>query len=143
MTTTPLDVGYRFARTLSLRNDEIIAGARFLDDKNPIHNDPVLAAASRFGRLIACGPHVSGIHACMLPTHCTALGYDVLGTVFTVRYTAPVDANTQHDLTWTITAITQHRSGGNLIDWTGTVTNQTNERVCIEATGQTLATSTL
>ena len=143
MTTTPLDVGYRFARTLTLSNDEIIAGARFLDDQNPIHNDPVLAAASRFGGLIACGPHVSGIHACMLPTHCTALGYDVLGTVFTVRYTAPIHADILHDLAWTITAITQHRSGGNLIDWTGTVTNQTSERVCIQATGQILATSTL
>jgi 3-hydroxybutyryl-CoA dehydratase len=137
-TSAPLDLGYRFARTLTLSNDEIIAGARFFDDQNPIHNDLTLAATSRFGGLIACGPHVSGIHACMLPTHCTNLGYDVLGTVFTVRYTAPVHADTLHELAWTITAITPHRSGGNLIDWTGTVTNQTTERVCIEATGQIL-----
>jgi 3-hydroxybutyryl-CoA dehydratase len=141
MNFAPLDLGYRFARTLTLSNDEIIAGAQFLDDQNPIHNELTLAATSRFGGLIACGPHVSGIHACMLPTHCTSLGYDVLGTVFTVRYTAPVHADALHELAWTITAITPHRSGGNLIDWTGTVTNQAAERrVCIEATGQILAT---
>jgi 3-hydroxybutyryl-CoA dehydratase len=140
MTFTPLDLGYRFARTLTLSNDEIIAGAQFLDDQNPIHNDPAHAATSRFGGLIACGPHISGIHACMLPTHCTSLGYDVLGTLFTVRYTAPFHTDTLHELAWTITAITTHRSGGNLIDWTGTVTTQTSERVCIEATGQILTT---
>jgi hypothetical protein len=56
----------------------------------------------------------------MLPTHCTALGYDVLGTTFTVRYTAPVHARMDHDLRWVVTATTTHRRG-ELIDWTGTV----------------------
>lgn len=140
MTITTLDLGYRFAKALRLSSDEIIAGAQFLDDQNPIHNDPAHFATLRFGGLIACGPHVSGIHACMLPTHCTSLGYNVLGTVFTVRYSAPFHADTLHDLAWTITALAPHRSGGNIIDWTGTVTNQTSGQSCIEATGQILTT---
>lgn len=140
MDARPLEPGYRIVDTLTLTEDEIISGAKFLNDRNPIHNDPVLAAASRFGGVIACGPHVSGIHACMLPSHCTDLGFDVLGTVFTVRYTAPFHANVLHDLNWAVSAIAPHRSAGNFVEWTGAVSSRATGVVCIEATGQVLVT---
>jgi hypothetical protein len=78
----------------------------------------------------------------MLATHCTELGFDVLGTVFTVRYTAPVRANVLHDLDWSMTAVTLHRSGGHLIDWSGRVRARRDGRIAIEATGQVLVMST-
>ena len=140
MDSFAFDIGYRIEDTLALTDEEIVTGARFLNDRNPIHSDPTAPATLRFGGLIACGPHVSGIHACMLPTHCTALGFDVLGTVFTVRYAAPFRANVKHDFAWSVNAVTRHRSGGNLIDWVGTVTSRPTNVVCIEATGQILAT---
>lgn len=139
MSLGPLELGYRIVDTLTLTEDEIINGARFLNDRNPIHNDPIAAAASRFGGLIACGPHVSGIHACMLPSHCTDLGFDVLGTAFTVRYSAPFHPNVLHDLVWSVSAVAPHRSGGEFIEWTGTVSSRVSGVVCIEATGQVLA----
>jgi acyl dehydratase len=137
----PLAAGYRFAQTLSWDEEEIVAGARFLDDRNPVHNDHAAATASRFGRLIACGPHISGIHACMLPTHCTSRGFGVLGTFFTVRYSAPVFANTPYELHWTVTAATPHKSGGHIMDWVGAVGPSEGGRACIDATGQLLVTS--
>ena len=140
MSSSNLEPGYCFERELLLTEVEIIAGARFLGDRNPLHNDPLAAAQSRFKGLIACGPHVSGIHACMLPTRCTELGYDVLGTVFTVRYTAPVLAQVRYQLAWTITTVTEHRNGGHFIDWTGTITNPNTNYNSVEATGQILAT---
>lgn len=132
-------VGYSIHTTLCLTDDEIVAGARFMGDGNPIHNDPSAPATIRFGGLIACGPHVSGIHACMLPSHCTSLGLDVLGTVFTVRYTAPFRANVVHDLSWVVGTVVPHRSGGSLVNWNGQVVDRQGA-VCIEATGQVLVT---
>jgi 3-hydroxybutyryl-CoA dehydratase len=140
MAATSLHVGFRISEKLVLNDDEIIAGARFLNDRNPLHNDVEKAGRSKFGGLIACGPHVSGIHACMLPTHCTELGYDVLGTVFTVRYTAPVLAQVALELSWTIASMSEHRSGGQLVDWQGTVGEEASGRICIDATGQVLLT---
>jgi 3-hydroxybutyryl-CoA dehydratase len=134
-----LGLGYRLVMSLTLTNDAIISGAKFLNDRNPIHNDVTVAAASRFGGLIACGPHVSGLHACMLPSFFTEVGANVLGTYFTVRYAAPVHANVPHELHWEISKLEPHRSGGTLIDWAGAVTSQATHRTCIEATGQVLA----
>jgi acyl dehydratase len=42
--------------------------ARTMGDANPMHHDEAFATPSRFGGLIACGPHISGLHRCMLPT---------------------------------------------------------------------------
>ncbi len=134
-----LTVGDRIARTLTLTPDELIAGARFLEDANPLHNDPVLAARSRFGGLIASGPHIGGLHACMLPTYCTGLGLNVLGTQFTTRYLGPVMVDIEHELAWVVTAIANHKSGGWLVDWSGTIsTFATNPIVCVQTIGQLL-----
>ncbi len=86
------------SRSLELSAEEITAGARFLGDHNPLHGDPAAAAASRFGGLIASGPHVAGLHATMIPTELTAYGAP-LGLEFTVRYVAPVKPGTI-TMTW-------------------------------------------
>jgi 3-hydroxybutyryl-CoA dehydratase len=135
----PLRVGDRIARTLALNAAQLIAGAEFLQDANPLHNDAAVAARSRFGGLIASGPHIGGIHACMLPTHCNHLGLDVLGTYFTTRYVAPVMVDVEHELAWIVTMITPHKSGGWLVDWTGTIsTFAANPVCCVQTTGQLL-----
>jgi 3-hydroxybutyryl-CoA dehydratase len=136
---TALTVGDRIARTVTLSPAELIAGAKFLQDANPLHNDAEVAAKSRFGGLIASGPHIGGIHACMLPTHCNDLGLNVLGTYFTTRYLAPVMVDVEHELAWVVTAIANHKSGGWLVDWSGTIsTFATNPACCVQTTGQLL-----
>lgn len=145
---SPLRPGDVIRRTITLSEDDIRAGADFLDDQNPIHRDA--DAAGRFGRVIACGPHIGGIHACMLPTHCASIGLDVLGTTFTTRYVGPVYAGIEHELTWTVTGATAHRSGGYLVDWEGEVRRMEASSpsdapvgggaACILTTGQVLIT---
>jgi acyl dehydratase len=137
----PFFVGYRFSQPGKWTEDDLIAGARFLDDRNPLHNDPEAARSGRFGRLIASGPHISGLHACMLPTHCVGLGIEVLGTNFTIRYAAPVFAATDYVLTWEVVGLKDHRSGASLVDWVGSVAELSEGRASIEATGQILVTA--
>jgi 3-hydroxybutyryl-CoA dehydratase len=135
----PFRIGDRIARTICLSGHEIIVGAKFLEDANPLHNDAEVAAKSRFGGLIASGPHIGGIHACMLPTHCNRLGLDVLGTYFTTRYRSPVTADVEHELAWVVTGVASHKSGGWLVDWAGTIsTFATNPVCCVQTTGQLL-----
>jgi 3-hydroxybutyryl-CoA dehydratase len=136
----PFEIGHAISRTLVFTSEDIITGARFLQDSNPLHNDRAVAEASRFGGLIACGPHVSGIHACMLPSHCADQGLRVLGTVFSVRYTGPVLASVSYELNWTVTQVSAHRSVGHFVGWTGTVHTESDQQVCIEATGEVLVT---
>jgi acyl dehydratase len=137
-----LRIGDRIAKTVTLTASEVIAGAKFLGDENPLHNEPETAAGSRFGALIASGPHVGGLHACMLPTHCASLGLGVLGTYFTTRYLAPVLADVEHELAWIVTSVNAHKSGGHLVDWTGTIsTFPPNPVTCVATTGQVLILS--
>jgi acyl dehydratase len=131
-------IGYSFYASGRWSEAELIIGARFLGDQNPFHNDVDAARTGRFGRLIACGPHISGIHACLLPTHCTTRGLEVIGTSFTTRYSAPVFAHVAYVMSWEVVGLVTHRSGGTLVDWTGTVTSEASPRPSIEATGQVL-----
>jgi acyl dehydratase len=137
----PFSIGYAFHETAQWNQEDLMRGARFLGDQNPLHNDLEAARVGRFGRLIACGPHISGIHACLLPTHCTHLGFEVVGTNFTIRDTGPVFADTTYKLAWEVVAIAAHRSGGHLVDWAGSVRSDDSERPSIEATGQVLVAS--
>jgi acyl dehydratase len=134
----PFDIGYAFHEAGRWTETELMIGARFLGDRNPLHNDVEAARAGRFGRLISCGPHISGLHACLLPTHCTELGLDVVGTSFTTRYTAPVFADVDYTLAWEVIGVKSHRSGGKLVDWIGAVSKRESKRSSIEATGQVL-----
>ena len=99
----PVSEGFTVSRLLALSPEDIIAGACFLDDRNPLHHDPVAAAASRFGGLIASGPHIAGLHAAMAATELSAYGAP-LGLEFTIRYAAPVKPGTL-TLTWTVTSV--------------------------------------
>ena len=53
--------GQRSERRVVLTAEEIVRAARDLGDENPLHYDAELAAASRFGGLIASASHTIGL----------------------------------------------------------------------------------
>jgi len=99
-----LAVGERFTRRASFDADSIRSFATLCGDHNPLHHDERAAAASRFGTLIASGPHVvalmMGLDASFLSRDADALG---LG--FEFRFVKAVPAGTELTLEWTITGI--------------------------------------
>ncbi len=122
----PVEVGWTISRSLRLTAADIVAGALFLDDRNPLHNDEAVAAASRFGELIASGPHVAGLHASMLPTELSAFGAP-LGLEFTVRYVAPVKAG-NITMQWSVVSVDAKASlGGHFLRLQGTVRSEQDE----------------
>ena len=120
MWTCPVSVGERVEDDLLLDVESIVAGAGLLRDRNPLHNDVGAASASRFGSLIACGPHAAGIHACMLPTYFSGLGLGVVGVEFTVQYRRPVLPDVAYTMWWELEAV-EPRGSNWRTDWIGAI----------------------
>jgi len=132
MDECPVRIGLRIEDEFRLDAGAIIGGARLLGDRNPLHNDPDAAARTHFGSLIACGPHAAGLHACMLPTYVTGLGFGVVGVDFTIRYLRPVLPDVDHTMWWTVDD-TEVRGRNWQVSWSGGV--EANGARCIGATG--------
>ena len=135
MNDCPVAVGDRIEEVLQLDTRTIIAGAELLGDRNPLHNDISVARGSRFGSLIACGPHVAGRHACMLPTYVTSLGHGVVGVEFTLQYRQPILPDVAYVMWWQVAAI-EPRGRHWLAQWFGAV--GVGEAESITATGSVL-----
>jgi acyl dehydratase len=116
----PVVVGQRIEDVLQLDAPAIIAGAALLRDTNPLHSDAAVASASRFGSLIACGPHAAGLHACMLPTYVTRLGHGVVGVEFTLQYRRPILPDVPYVMWWEVSA-TEPRGKHWHVEWSGAV----------------------
>jgi acyl dehydratase len=91
-----------------------------MGDRNPLQNYIAVAEALRFGSLIACGPHIAWIHACMLPTYGTSLGAAVLGLEFSVTYASPVFPNIEYQMWWEVACVTAKGKGW-VVEWHGAV----------------------
>lgn len=99
----------------------IMTFAHGAGDMNPLHHDPEVAAASRFGRLIASGAHMSavlmGFGASMLSE-----GHDSLGLEFSFKFLKAIPADTETILKWTISEVTPNvRLGGDMISCEGEI----------------------
>lgn len=109
MEPIPLAVGERFTTRAVFDAASIRAFATLSGDNNPLHHDDTAAAAGPFGRLIACGPHVSSL---MMGLDATYLSrrFDALGLHFDFRFVKAIPAGTELTLEWTITGIRATRS---------------------------------
>ena len=65
----PVEVGFEFEKELNLSAEEISTFAELSGDFNPIHHDAEIAEASRFGGIVACGPHSSSLFMGSCATH--------------------------------------------------------------------------
>lgn len=102
----PVAAGDRIEAPLRLDEAGIVAGAAALGDFNPLHHDRGVAARSRFGSLIASGPHVSGQHMCLIPTHLAGRGIVAVGLEFTTRWRRPVLPGVDYLMWWEFTETT-------------------------------------
>ena len=107
-------VGARIERELLLDAEAIRAGARLVGDLNPLHHDDAVAAASRFGELIASGAHTSALLAGMLGSGFGDEGKDGLGQVgveYRVQFRGPVRVGRKMRMEWVVAALERRRSG--------------------------------
>jgi acyl dehydratase len=83
-----LKVGDRARRTRTVTAEDIELFARLTGDRNPLHTDPELAAASRFGGIVVQGGVTSGLLNAVVATDLPGPGSVFLRTDWSFR--APV-----------------------------------------------------
>lgn len=121
-------------RTVSA--DEIRQFATLCEDFNPLHHDAEFAAQSRFGGLIASGPHYVALLLGLLASHFSRHGPQV-GVECGVAFRRPVRPGDTIEFRWVVSAI-EPKSRGDIVTLDGSITNQDGETV-LTAVGKILA----
>ena len=129
--------GERFSTHVDLSEDEISRFARASGDENPLHHDPAFAARTRFGGVIASGPHTSALLMGCTASHFSRSG-PMLGLEFSFRFRQPVHANQTLSIEWLVVAVrTSRRLGGDVVDLRGRMQDATGNTV-VGAKGRVL-----
>ena len=133
-----IEVGETFSRKVAFDAQGIAAFATLCGDTNPLHHDAAYAAASRFGGIIACGPHVTSLLMALTASHFAPRGPGV-GLGFTFRLRSAVRAGETVTMRWRVTAVTRKETlRGSIIQLVGEVVRPGGV-IAITATGETLA----
>jgi acyl dehydratase len=108
----PAQVGETFTKRARLDTAAISAFAASVDDWNPLHHDAAVARAAGYPGLIASGTQVGSLLMAMTATHFSrpdgaGLPRSGLGMGFDIRFRAPVWADEDIDMRWTVIALEQ------------------------------------
>ncbi len=138
----PIQIGERITGQVSLTREEIARFATLCGDQNPLHHDESHARQTRFGGIIACGPHITSLMMGLTATHFSRDGA-MLGLEFTFRFRKAVKADEQITMEWEIVAAEYKASlQGSLVTLHGKATNQEGQEA-LTGTGKILATEKL
>lgn len=123
-----ISVGDEYSRPYTFSLENIQEFAELSGDHNPLHSDPEIAAKSRFGGIIASGPHMSAVLMGVIAAQ-TARLIEGVGLDFHFRFRKAIPAGTETLLSWTITGMEPHAGlkgdlltlSGRIADTEGTV----------------------
>ena len=97
-------IGDAFSKDVAFTEESIRQFASFVGDTNPLHHDPVAAAASPFGRLIASGTQTFSMMLAVVPDYLRRWQPNV-GLEASVRLLRPVRAGDRAHIEWEVTEI--------------------------------------
>lgn len=118
-----LRAGTTFSKRYTFTADEIVSFARAAHDPNPLHHDAELARRTRFGGLIACGAHSTGIFS-SLCAEWFSERFDTVGLEFGFKFKRGVPAGLNAVLSWTITGVEPaEKLGGEIVTVEGTISD--------------------
>jgi len=100
-----IKVGDTITRTYDFTRETIEAFARETGDPNPLHYDDGKAGASRFGGIIACGAHMSGVLMSLGAAQMAALDGENVGLEFGFRFLKAIPAGMTGRLSWTVSEV--------------------------------------
>ena len=132
----------RFSSEVTLSPATVAAFANSAGDNNPIHYDPAFAAATRFGRLLASGPHTTALLLALTASHFSTRGA-MLGLEFWVRFRRPIYADETIRLEWMVVKVTPNDTlRGEIVELRGRITGQ-DGKTSLGAKGRVLVTDHL
>lgn len=137
-----VQIGEHFEEQMRLTPEEIAAFARLCGDFNPLHHDEAYARQTRFGGIIASGPHVTSRMMGLVATHFSKKGA-MLGLEFDFHFHKAVKAGEAITIVWEVVQTEPKASlQGILVALEGRVRDDAG-RVLIKAAGKILLTDTL
>ena len=122
-----ITIGETARKSVTLDEAVIRSFAASCGDMNPLHHDAEYAKGTRFGGLIASGPHYLALLMGLMATHYTAHGPQV-GIDFSTQFRRPVRPGDTIELKWVVTAI-EPKEKGDVVTLDGSITNQHGEVV--------------
>ena len=122
-----ITIGETARKSVTLDEAAIRSFAASCGDMNPLHHDAEYARGTRFGGLIASGPHYLALLMGLMATHYTAHGPQV-GIDFSTQFRKPVRPGDTIELKWIVTAI-EPKGKGDVVTLDGSITNQHGEVV--------------
>ena len=132
----------RFSSELKLSPKMVADFANAAGDDNPIHHDPQFAATTRFGRLVASGPHTTALLLALTASHFSRKGA-MLGLEFWVRFRRPIYADEKIVLEWMVIRVTPNEKlNGDIVDLRGRIKGQ-DGITSLGAKGRVLVTDRL
>jgi 3-hydroxybutyryl-CoA dehydratase len=132
----------RFSSEVTLSPAEVIAFANAAGDNNPIHHDPEFAAATRFGRPTASGPHTTALLLALTASHFSKTGA-MLGLEFWVRFRRPIYADETIRLEWLVIKVSRNEKlQGEVVELRGRIKGQ-DGKTALGAKGRVLLTDRL
>lgn len=132
----------RFSSEIALSPAMVAEFAHASGDNNPIHHDAEYAAATRFGRPTASGPHLTALLLALTASHYSKKGA-MLGLEFWVRFKRPIYADEIIRLEWMVVKVTPNaKLRGDIVELRGRVQGQ-NKQTALGAKGRVLVTEHL
>ena len=131
-----MEIGHRFSSNLLLTEEEIIEGAKFVADGNPIHGR-ANHQNSRVSGIIASGSHVTGLFSALIPTHTVQYGH-MLGLEMSFEFRAPILPDTLYLMEWAVTDMQNSAAmGGNIFSLQGEI-KKSGEKPAVHGTARIL-----
>jgi acyl dehydratase len=116
-------IGESFEHAETLDEETISAFARLIGDLNPLHHDRVAAEASRFGGIIASGPHYASILLARVATHFSR-GTSMVGLEFSLKFHAPARPGDALRFRWEVIDVAwNEKLKGDIVSLAGSVWN--------------------
>jgi acyl dehydratase len=111
-------------------------------DDNPVHHDPIFAARTRYGRLIASGTHTTALLLALTASHFSKYG-TMVGLEFWQRFRRPVFADETITLEWLVVRVTpKAKLRGEIVELRGRIKGEDGQ-TAVGAKGRVLVTSEL
>ena len=101
---TTIYTGYTFGNLVAVSKEDIAKFATLLQDENPLHHDEAYASSSRFGGIIASGPHIMSLFTSMVASHFSKL-CPMVGTHFEFDFLLPVMSGDNLTMRWTVSEL--------------------------------------
>jgi acyl dehydratase len=132
----------RFSCEVTLNPAMVAEYAGAVGDTNPVHHDAALAAATRYGRLIASGTHTTALLLGLTASHYSQTGA-MVGLEFWVRFRRPIYADETIRLEWLVVKVTSNpKLNGDVVELRGRIKNENGE-TALGAKGRILVTDHL